>query len=265
MSSDIAPTVNLVVEGGVARLALARPAAANTMNLQFGRDFLSAISAIESAEARAVIVAGEGRNFCFGGDLNAMASSGIGVQDYLRELTTLVHAGLLRLTRLNAPVLTAVKGSVAGAGLGLVLASDIAIASRGAKFTTAYTGVGLTPDAGCSFLLGRAVGHKRAMELFLTNRILSAEEALSWGLVNQVVDEDKLDETVTALAARLAAGPSLAFGALKRLVAEAEQGFESQLERESIAMSLQGCSAEGQEGISAFLAKRAAEFRRSPT
>lgn len=140
------------------------------------------------------------------------------------------------------------------------MAADLAIAGRSAKFTPAYTGVGLTPDAGCTFLLPRAVGYKRAMELMLTNRVLGAEEALDWGLVNQVVDDEKVDETAAALAARLASGPTGAFGRVKRLLAEAEPGLEAQLGRESRSIAACGAGAEGREGIAAFLEKRAARF-----
>jgi 2-(1,2-epoxy-1,2-dihydrophenyl)acetyl-CoA isomerase len=180
---------------------------------------------------------------------------------YLSELTTNLHAGMALLARLDAPVIAAVNGTAAGAGLGLVLAADLAIAARSAKFAPAYTGVGLTPDAGCTFLLPRAVGYKRAMELMLTNRILDAEQALNWGLINQVVDDERLAETAAALAARLAAGPVGAFGAVKRLLAEAEPGFESQLARESRSIASRGMTAEGREGIAAFLEKRAPIFR----
>ena len=138
-----------------------------------------------------------------------MVASGGDLSAYLSELTTTLHAGLSHLMRMNAPVIAAIQGSAAGAGLGLVLAADLAIAGRSAKFTPAYTGVGLTPDAGCTFLLPRAVGNKRAMELLLTNRVLDAEEALDWGLVNQVVDDDRIEETAAALAARLASGPTV--------------------------------------------------------
>ncbi len=261
MSPTEAPTVHLDIRDHIAFLTLARPAAANTMNLQFGREFLAAAFAIEAAPAvRAVVLTGQGKNFCFGGDLKGMVGSGADVGAYLSELTTTLHAGMALLARLDAPVIAAVNGTAAGAGLGLVLAADLAIAARSAKFAPAYTAVGLTPDAGCTFLLPRAVGHKRAMELLLTNRVLDAQQALEWGLVNQVVEDATLMETAGALAARLAAGARGAFGALKRLLAEAEPGFDTQLARESRSISARGNSAEGREGIAAFLEKRAPIF-----
>jgi 2-(1,2-epoxy-1,2-dihydrophenyl)acetyl-CoA isomerase len=245
----------------VAHLTLTRPDAANTMNLQFGREFLAAAQSLQSDQSvRAVILSGEGKNFCFGGDLRGMVASGGDLRAYLSELTTTLHAGLAHLVRMDAPLVAAVKGSAAGAGLGLVLAADLAIAGRTARFTPAYTGVGLTPDAGCTFLLPRAVGYKRAMELLLTNRVLTAEEALDWGLINQIVDDDEVDEAATALAARLASGPTGAFGAVKRLLAEAEPGLEAQLGRESRSIAARGAGAEGREGIAAFLEKRTPHF-----
>jgi 2-(1,2-epoxy-1,2-dihydrophenyl)acetyl-CoA isomerase len=261
MSQAASPSVRLEIREHIAHLTLARPEAANTMNLQFGREFFAAARAIEVApQVRAVILTGEGKNFCFGGDLKGMIASGADVGAYLTELTTDLHAGIALLVRMDAPVIAAVNGTAAGAGLGLVLAADLAIAARSAKFAPAYTGVGLTPDAGCTFLLPFAVGHKRAMDLFLTNRVLDAQQALDWGIINRVVDDESLAEAAAALATRLAAGPRGAYGAVKRLVAEAQPGFVAQLARESASISSRGSSAEGREGISAFLDKRTPQF-----
>lgn len=262
MTHADAATVRLEIRDSLAFLTLTRPDAANTMNLQFGREFLAAAFAIQAAPTvRAVVLTGQGKNFCFGGDLKGMVSSGTDVGAYLSELTTNLHAGMALLARLDAPVIAAVNGTAAGAGLGLVLAADLAIAARSAKFAPAYTGVGLTPDAGCTFLLPKAVGYKRAMELLLTNRVLDAQQALDWGLVNQVAEDQSLMETATALATRLAAGAAGAFGAVKRLLAEAEPGFEAQLARESRSIASRGMTAEGGEGIAAFLEKRAPRFQ----
>jgi 2-(1,2-epoxy-1,2-dihydrophenyl)acetyl-CoA isomerase len=189
-----------------------------------------------------------------------MVAAGGNVNAYLTELTTDLHAGLMHLARANAPVVAAIQGTAAGAGLGLVLAADLAIAGKSAKFTAAYTAVGLTPDAGSTFMLPRAVGYKRAMEMFITNRVLDAEQALEWGLINQIVDDADLAATAGALAQRLAAGPAGAFGALKRLLAEAEPGREAQLAREGSSIATRAEMAEGREGIAAFLEKRTPKF-----
>jgi 2-(1,2-epoxy-1,2-dihydrophenyl)acetyl-CoA isomerase len=253
--------IRLEIRDQIAHLTLARPDAANTVSLQLAREFLAAALAIEcDPRIRAVLMTGEGKNFCFGGDLRGMIASGGDISAFLSELTTNLHAAMAHLARANAPVIAAVSGTAAGAGLGLVLAADLAIAGRSAKFAPAYTGVGLTPDASCTFLLPRAVGYKRAMELLLTNRVLDAETALDWGLVNQVVDDEKLQETAAALAARLAAGPTGAYGVVKGLLAESEPGLEVQLARESRSIAARGASAEGREGIAAFLEKRAPRY-----
>ena len=261
MSSASSPTIRLEIREHVAHLTLSRADAANTMNLQFGREFAAAAYAVrKDSDVRAVLLRGEGKNFCFGGDLRGMVAAGGNVNAYLTELTTDVHTGLLHLARANAPVVAAVQGTAAGAGLGLVLAADLAIAGRSAKFTAAYTAVGLTPDAGSTFLLPRAVGYKRAMEMFITNRVLDAEQALDWGLVNQIVDDEQLAETAAAMAQRLAAGPAGAFGTLKRLLGEAEPGWEAQLAREGRTIAARAETDEGREGIAAFLEKRTPKF-----
>jgi len=261
MSNTELQTIRLEIRDGVAFLTFVRPAAANTIHMQFSRELLAAGFAIEAAPAvRAVVVSGEGKHFCLGGDLKGMVSSGNDVKAYLSELTTTLHTAMIRLARLDAPVIAAINGTAAGAGLGLVLASDFAIASRGSKFVASYTAVGLTPDASCTFFLPRAVGYKRAVEMLMTNRMLDAQEALEWGLVNQVVEEDALSATAAALAAKLALGPIGAFGAVKRLLAESEPGLEAQLGRESQSIATCGASIEGREGIAAFLEKRSPRF-----
>ncbi|HSN71992.1 MAG TPA: enoyl-CoA hydratase/isomerase family protein [Steroidobacteraceae bacterium] len=254
-------TVKLEIDAHVARVTLNRPDVANTLNLQMGRDLLQAALSCENDPAvRAVILTGEGRNFCFGGDLRGMMGEGGQVEAYLNELTTYLHAAIASFTRMSAPVIAAVNGTAAGAGVGLVAMADLAVAGQSSKFALAYTGVGLTPDGSTSFLLPRVVGRKRAMELFLTNRTLGAEEALAWGLVNQVVADETLLETAGALATRLAAGPTAAFGAVKRLMLSADAGLESQMATEGRAIAAQAASPEGTEGINAFLEKRKPKF-----
>ncbi len=260
--SEESSTVSLTVENHVATVTLDRPAAGNAMNLRFGADFLDVAQRLQRDTAvRAVLLTGAGRHFCFGGDLKAMVDSGAGIREYLAELTTNLHAAIAVFMRMDAPVVAAVNGTAAGAGLGLVLMADLAVAGSGSKFTAAYTGVALTPDGANTFLLPRAIGHKRAMELFLTNRVLSATEALQWGLVNEVVDDAAVVERARALAERLAHGPRGAYGAVKRLLDSAAPGLEAQLALESATIAARGVSDEAREGIAAFLAKRRPDFR----
>jgi 2-(1,2-epoxy-1,2-dihydrophenyl)acetyl-CoA isomerase len=255
------PTVKFELREGVAWVTLNRPEAANTMNLQFGRDLLEASTRCrDTAGVRAVVITGAGKAFSFGGDLGAMMTNeGSGVKAYLRELTADLHAAILGFTRLDAPVIAAVNGTVAGAGMGLVAMADLAVAAAGAKFSLAYTGVGLTPDGSTSYFLPRILGHKRAMELVLTNRPLSAAEALDWGIVNKVVPDAEVMAEVGKLASLLTAGPLGAFAHARRLM-RSEASLEAQLEDESRTISSQAETAEAAEGIKAFLEKRKPAF-----
>ena len=257
-----APTVEVESRGAVTVITLNRPESANTLNLQMAMDLLAAaMTCGRNPSVRAVVLTGAGKNFCFGGDLRGMAAKGKSADAYLRELTTYLHEALSHFVRMDAPVIAAVNGTAAGAGVGLVAMADLAVCATSSKFNLAYTSVGLTPDAGTSFLLPRAVGAKRAMELLLLNRTLSAEEALSWGLVNQVVpDADVLDQAMR-IAEKLADGATHAFGHAKRLLAHSLGALESQMVLESETIASQAGSDEGMEGISAFLEKRKPNFR----
>jgi len=256
-------TVKFELQGDVAWITLNRPEAGNSINLQFGRDLLDAATRCRGTHGvRAVVITGAGKAFSFGGDLGAMMmNEGKAIEAYLRELTVDLHAAIVAFTRLEAPVIAAVNGTAAGAGVGLVAMADLAIAAESAKFSLAYTGVGLTPDGSTSYFLPRLVGAKRAMELVLTNRLLSAGDALDWGLVNQVVADAELHEAARGLAERLAAGPLGAFAQAKRLL-RSEASLEAQLEDESRTISAQARTSEAAEGIQAFLGKRKPDFRR---
>ncbi len=250
-------TVLLEVRDGVATVTLNQPEAANALSMKMGCDLLAAALTVEgNRDVRAVIVTGAGKHFCFGGDLNGMARTGDSVGGYLNELTTYIHSAISCFTRMRAPVIAAVNGTAAGGGVGLVCMTDLAICGRGSRFRLAYTGVGLAPDCSTSFLLPRIVGRRRAMELFLTNRTLSADEALDWGLVNQIVDDADVLATAQTLAATLAAGPTESFAAVKRLMDAADPGLEAQMAREGRAIAAQAQHPHGQEGVAAFLAKR---------
>jgi 2-(1,2-epoxy-1,2-dihydrophenyl)acetyl-CoA isomerase len=256
--------VTLQTSEGIARILFRRPEAGNAIDLQFGREFREATErAMAAPETRVLVMTGEGKNFCVGGDLKAMLASGVDIATYLKDLTRDLHAGIINLYRGPAPVIAAVNGTAAGAGLGLVLAADIAIAARSAKFVAAYTAVGLSPDAGSTFALPRAIGRTRATDMLLNNRVLDAPTALSWGLVNEVVEDARLAEAVDVNAAKLAAGPKQVFSATKRLLDQSLRGLADQLEQESGSIAARGDSAEGREGIQAFVAKRPPDFRKA--
>jgi 2-(1,2-epoxy-1,2-dihydrophenyl)acetyl-CoA isomerase len=253
----VGETVLCDVEGHVATLTLNRPAAGNALDLQMGRDLLEAALRCEGDPAvRALVLTGSGKHFCFGGDLQGMSQRGEGVTAYLNELTTYIHAALSCFNRMSAPVIAAVNGTAAGGGVGLMCATDLAVAGKGSRFTLAYTGVALAPDCSTSYYLPRVVGRRRAAELFLTNRVLSAAEALDWGLVNLVVEDGEVLGQARELAARFAAGPKGSFGAVKRLLDSGQPGLEAQMALEGRVIAVQAATPEGREGVAAFLEKR---------
>jgi 2-(1,2-epoxy-1,2-dihydrophenyl)acetyl-CoA isomerase len=255
-------TLLFEVRDGVAHITLNRENSANAINLEMGRDLMSAaLQCDEDPAIRAVLIGARGKIFCAGGDLEAFASAGDALPRLLKELTTCLHASISRFARMSAPVVAAVGGTAAGAGMGLACAADLVICAESARFTMAYTRVGLTPDGGSTHHLVRGLGSRRALELMMTNRVLNAAEALDWGLVNRVVPDDRLAEEAEGLARGLACGPTATFGALKHLVLQSTgDTLESQMELEARAIADAGRTADAREGIQAFLARRAARF-----
>ncbi len=256
-------TLNFDVQNGVAKIQLNRPDAANAVNLEMGQELMqAALRCDEDAGIRAVLITGTGKIFCAGGDLRAFESHGDELPLRLKELTTYLHAAVSRFVRGDAPVITAVNGAAGGAGFSLAIAGDLVYASEKARFTMAYTQVGLTPDGSSTYFLPRIVGVRKALELALTNRVLTAQEALEWGLVNEVVAPDELMARAEAQAAALAQGPTKAFGEAKRLMREGLEGsLETQMELEARAIAAAGARPDGREGIKAFLEKRKADFK----
>ena len=256
-------TIELDVRDGVAVLAFNRPDAGNGINLELGTALRDATAAVANdASVRALLLRGTGKNFCVGGDLKHFASLGDGIAPALRELADLLHESVLTIHGLQVPVVTAVQGNAAGAGMSLSLLGDVCVASRSARFRMAYTAIGFTPDGGGSWMLPRLVGPRVAADLVLTNRTLDAEEAQQLGIVSRIVEDDALQSESEALVAQLADGPTGAFGHTKRLLAASPTAtFEAQLEAESISISSRAGEPEGQEGLAAFLEKRAPKFR----
>lgn len=259
MSAD---NLRYETHGSVVVITIDRPASANALDPTLMRELMSAaIRCDEDPGVRAVVLTGTGRYFSAGGDLAAFAGAGDEVGALVKEMTTYFHAAISRFSRMDAPLVAAVNGSAAGAGLALAAASDLVIASDEAVFTCAYTAAALTPDGSSTYFLPRLVGMRRAMELMLTNRRLSAAEALEWGLVNQVVPAAEVLDTAVALAERLAEGGTLAFGAVKRMLHESFAGtLETQMETEARIIAEMARTRDGREGVKAFLEKRKPEF-----
>lgn len=209
----------------------------------------------------AVLLAGEGPHFCTGADVGALAATGAAEdpRSAVRELAEELHELVRALVEVPVPVVAAVRGWAAGAGMSLVLAADIAVAGVSTRLRPAYPAIGLTPDGGLSWTLPRAVGAARARHILLTDRVLDADEALALGLVATVVPDDEVAAEADGLAQRLADGPTRALGRTKRLV-RAEGDLDSHLDAEADAIAESLADAEGQEGVAAFRERRTPRF-----
>jgi 2-(1,2-epoxy-1,2-dihydrophenyl)acetyl-CoA isomerase len=255
-------TFDFEIQDGVARITLNRPDAFNAMSKEMACELMHvSIRCGEEAEIRAVLITGTGKAFCAGGDLTQFSGIKEGLAAHLKEMTTYLHAAMSRFAWMDAPLIAAVNGVAAGAGMSLAAACDLVIAAKSARFTMAYTKAGLTPDGSSTWYLPRVIGLRRTMELALTNRVLSAEEAVEWGIANRVVDDaDCLGEAM-ALAAELAKGPTHAFGGVKKMLAMSlSDSLEGQLERETRFIAEMANGHDAPEGIAAFCEKRAPDF-----
>jgi 2-(1,2-epoxy-1,2-dihydrophenyl)acetyl-CoA isomerase len=258
---DTAP-LRLQREAAVAHLTLDRPTHLNTVDLAMAKALLAAARDIaHDSDVRAVLLDGAGRSFCGGGDLKAFARIGDGLPEHLRAVTADLHAAQSLLARLDVPVVVAVHGAAAGAGLGLACLGDVVLAARSARFVFAYTAVGLSPDAGTSWALPRLIGPRRALDLALTNRVVDATEAEQIGLVTRVVPDEDLANEAAKLAGELANGPTAAFGTTKRLLRSGwDASYDDQMARESETLSASARTDDGLEGVEAFAAGRKPKF-----
>ncbi len=251
------------LDNGLAWITLNRPAAHNALDAELCRELLDvAERCAVGNDVRAVVITGAGdKAFCAGGDVAAFAASPDTVDRLLMAITTPLHAAISKFAWMDAPVIAAVNGVAAGAGMSLVAACDLAISADSARFTSAYTQLGFTPDGSSTWWLPRVVGPRRAMELYLTNRVLDANEALEWGLVNRVVPKASLSDNARALATSLANGPTRAHGSLKKMMlTSTNDSLESQMEREARAVAAMSRSEDGLEGVRAFVEKRKPRF-----
>ncbi|HYF57948.1 MAG TPA: 2-(1,2-epoxy-1,2-dihydrophenyl)acetyl-CoA isomerase PaaG [Burkholderiaceae bacterium] len=255
-------TIALDVADGVARLTLNRPDKLNSFTRAMHAELRDALSRIEDdAAIRAVVLSGAGRGFCAGQDLADLSFDPASRTD----LGALIHDNFNPLVRriqaLPKPVVAKVRGIAAGAGANLALACDLVIAGRSASFLQAFVNIGLLPDSGGTWLLPRTVGSARALGLAMLGEKLPAEQAERWGMIWKCVDDDALDAEVDALAARLARMPTRAIGAIKRAVRHAATAdLDAQLDLERDLQSDLGASHDYDEGVNAFLQKRAPRF-----
>lgn len=256
-------TMEFALADGVATITLNRPDAANALDLRMSQDLLTVASHCDANPAiRAVILTGRGKMFSAGGDVMSFAAAGEGVSEMMRNMTAFLHAAIARFLRMNPPLITAINGTAAGAGLSMALMGDLILAASSAKFTMAYTKIGVTPDGSSTFSLPRLVGMARAKEMILLNPVYTADEAAAKGLVTAVVPDDQLMARAQEIAAQLASGPTVAYGEAKRLLADSfSNTLETQMEMETRAISgLAANTRDAREGFKAFAEKRKPGF-----
>jgi len=251
---------------GVATITLNRPKALNALDTELAISLSDILHQVErDRTVRVVILRGAGAGFMAGGDLKFFA----GMLDRepeqrrteFRSLIHRFHESVLAIRRMPKPVVAAVHGAVAGAGLSIALACDLTVASDDAYFTLAYCNIGTSPDGGSTFALPRVVGVKKAMEIAMLGDRFDAHTALGLGLLNRVVPTAEFDSEVATLAKRLAGGPTVALAHTKRLINNSlEATVETQLERETESFATCTATQDFPEGITAFLEKRAPRF-----
>ena len=258
------PTVLVSLDAGVLSLTLNRPEKLNALNPEMHGLLRAALErATDEPEIRALLLTGAGRGFCTGQDLAERdVSAGAAPIDLSVSLGSHYNPLVRRLRALPKPIVCAVNGVAAGAGVNLALACDLVIAARSATFAQAFSRLGLVPDSGGSFFLPRLVGTARAMGLALLAEPLTAERAEQWGLIWKVVDDARLAEEAMAVARALASGPTKGYGLLKKaMYASATNTLDAQLDLERDLQREAGLSEDYREGVTAFKEKRAPRFK----
>jgi 2-(1,2-epoxy-1,2-dihydrophenyl)acetyl-CoA isomerase len=245
-------------DGAVLTITLNRPDVLNAFNAAMHQALGEALEEAADASVRAVVLTGAGRGFCVGQDLTEFRESAGDIGDRLRGN---YHPNVLAIRRLEKPVIAAVNGAAAGAGLSFACACDLRIAADSASFVPAFINIGLVPDSGGTYFVTHLLGHARAFEWMTSGRKLSAAEAHQWGLVSEVVESDALAARAAEVAAEYAARPTRGVGMSKRLFAQAlENTLEEQLELEAELQTAATRTNDFKEGVAAFLEKRDPEF-----
>ncbi|WP_046864410.1 enoyl-CoA hydratase/isomerase family protein [Microvirga massiliensis] len=261
MSEPQKPII-LEEQGAIAIIRLNRPDVLNALDVPMAEAFLAAIqSIVDRPEFRAIVIRGEGRAFCAGGDVASFQRAAGHVAEHVDRIIRPFHEAIEIMAALPQPSIALLHGAVAGAGLSLALACDFAIAAENARFTLAYSRIGASPDGSSSWFLPRIVGLRKAKEIALLADPFDAAEAHRLGLVNRVVPVDAFEREGMALAARLAAGPTAAYGRIKALLhGSFDASLSDQLEAERQDFNDSASSGDFAEGVAAFVEKRAARF-----
>jgi 2-(1,2-epoxy-1,2-dihydrophenyl)acetyl-CoA isomerase len=250
------------ISDDVGTIAINRPEVMNALSPVVVHEIVAAIEYLTAEKMRCLVLTGAGRAFCAGANLSDGGSTDVGEDTGESVLERVFHPLFRKLRDLPVPVIAAVNGAAAGAGMSLALIADLIVCGRSAYFMQAFRRIGLVPDCGSSWTLPRLVGRARALELALLGDRLPAETALSWGLVNRVVDDAALEAETAALARNLASGPTLALGMIRRMIMESfEHSFEEQIALENTSQIAAIATADHKEGVQAFLEKRTAQFK----
>lgn len=265
-TADADAPVQRIDDGAVSWIRLNRPAVLNALDEGMASAFRDACAAVnrraERGEARVLVISGNGRGFMAGGDLARLSADPAAAPAVAGTLIDALHDGLRILDRIDIPVIAAVHGPVAGAGMSLACAADLCIAADSAVFTMAYARIGTTPDGSATHTLPRLVGLRKALELAMLSDSVGADEALRLGLVNRVVPEADLIGAAEALARRLAAGPTVAYAGIRRLMRQSfTTPLDRQLDAERAHFVAAAATEDFREGVAAFLAKRPPAFQ----
>jgi 2-(1,2-epoxy-1,2-dihydrophenyl)acetyl-CoA isomerase len=255
--------VKLAFDGAVAVLTLDHPEVMNAISIDMLGGLAEALDAIDDrqAEVRCLVMTGAGRAFCTGANLQGRNDQKPGRSNVGAALETAFHPFLRRLRNLHCPIVSAVNGPAAGAGMSFALMGDMILCARSSYFLQAFRRIGLVPDCGSTWLLPRLIGKARSVELSLMGEKLPAEKALEWGLVNRVHDDAVLMDEAMKLAHELANGPTVALSLIRKLYWDSpDNSFEDQLNLEFESQRMAGSTEDFKEGVSAFLEKRPAQF-----
>ena len=259
---DQQPGVIVSVHDGVATVRLNDPPSLNALSAELAAELEAAVADLSSDPAvRCLVLTGTGRGFCAGGDVQSFYDARNDPEPVIRAVLDGLHGAVARILDAPFPTIAAINGVVAGAGMGVAMSTDLAIAVDSAVFTMAYTGIGVSPDGSSTWFLPRLVGTRRAMEMILTNRRVTANDAQELGLINRAVPEEEFEATVGDLARRLAAGPTLAYVRARHLIRSSLPNDPfSQLDAEADGIVAAGETHDFLEGITAFIEKRKPEF-----
>ena len=256
-------TIDYSVTDGVATVCLNRPDQRNAIDLRMGEETLVVARRIASdASVRAVLICGNGPALTVGGDIGYfLESPPEEFGNLFARMTTPFHEAFRILSRIDAPIVTAAHGSVAGGGLGYVYAADIVLAAEGTQFVTAFAGIGLSGDGGGTWHLPRLVGPARAARAYLENRPITADQALGWGMISEVVPAEELRDRAAALAQSLSHGPTRAFGRMRALLRDTwNNDLSQQLLAETEGITATGDTSDAANAIASFAAKRRPQF-----